>query len=75
MASPDEALDDMLSEPGGAVGLEDDMADDSDEDDAIPGDDFGMFAADFLDDSLPMADRIEALRSAIMAATGGGMLE
>lgn len=62
MAAPN--LDDLLSEepdPKPAIASEDDEA---------PQDEFSMHAADFLDDSLEMSERIEALRNAILAAGG-----
>lgn len=73
MADP---LDDLLADGAPMTkGADDGDGFDDELDEPTDGDEFSMHAQDFLDDTLPMPDRIEALRNAILAAGGSPLGE
>lgn len=64
------SLDDMLADPAPTMAPGGDDEEGSPHEEADE-DEFSMHAEDFLDDSKPMPERIEALRNAILAASTG----
>lgn len=65
-----DPLDALLSEGADALPEDDERAEVDDLEAEPDGDEFSTLAEDVFDDTLDPAERIEALRSAIMALTG-----